>query len=162
MPKDKFQSVTFEEFVGAVSVFANDYNLVGESGAPIKAPWDEPNEAGTYSLTQIPEGLSEGEFVERVQEVSDIAITCMDKDCAHSTWEKIDAEPENTLMFTWGGGVVQHNVDGREGAVEAIATIASYFARLKHEGRWTNLKHIHADDHDSVCGAVKDKFKQIS
>ncbi len=149
------ERLSFGDFVSAVRVFANDYSIVNRPELPVRSPFDEPNEAGKFSLTQIPEGMTESEFVERMRPITDVVVTCMDKDCAHSTWERSGAGAERVMMLTWGGGVVQHNLEGREGAAEAMGTIAEYLAQLKREGRLPNLKTIHADSHDSVCGAVE-------
>jgi hypothetical protein len=151
MPKENLQRISFKEFVEAMQVFANDYELVGFPDLEIRTCWEEPNDAGTYSLTQIPAGMTEVEFLEKMQTITQIAITCMDKDCAHSTWEKIEAEPEQIMMLTWGGGVVQKGRD----RVCAMQTIASYLGHLKRDGKLPRLSLIHADDHDHVCGAVK-------
>jgi hypothetical protein len=149
------ERVLFADFVQAVKVFAGDYSIVNHAELEVRSPWDEPNPAGVYSLTQLPEGMTEDEFLGRMQPITDIVITCMDKDCAHSTWEQMGIEPMKLMMLTWGGGIVQHNLEGREGVVEAMGTIANYLAQLKREGKLPNLATIHADDHDSVCGAVK-------
>ena len=151
MPKEHFKRIPFERFVEAMQVFANDYEIVGHPELEIRHCWQEPNDAGTYSLTQIPTGVTEVEFLEKMQSITDIAVTCMDKDCAHSTWEKIEAEPEQIMMLTWGGGVVQNGRD----RVRALQVIASYLSQLKWDGKLPNLASIHADDHNHVCGAVK-------
>ena len=151
MPKEHLKRISFERFVKAMQVFSNDYEIVAHPELEIRTCWEEPNDAGTYSLTQIPAGMTEVEFLEKMQGITDIAVTCMDKDCAHSTWEKIEAEPEQIMMLTWGGGVVQN---GRE-RVRALQVIASYLSELKWEGKLPDLSLIHADDHDHVCGAVK-------
>jgi hypothetical protein len=151
MPEEQFKSISFERFVEAMQVFANDYELVGHPELQIRTCWEEPNEAGVYSLTQIPAEMTEAGFLEKMQPITNIVITCMDKDCAHSTWEKIEAEPEQIMMLTWGGGVVQN---GQE-RVRALQIIASYLSQLKWERKLPHLSKIHADDHDHVCGAVK-------
>lgn len=155
MPKETVETVSWADFVAAVRVFKDDYLIVNHPDTPVRAPWDEPNKTGEYSLTQIPEGMTEEEFKEKVAGVTDVVFTCMDKDCTHSTWEKMRNEQVNVLMFSWGGGVVQHDIEGREGAVDALVTIATYLAQLKREGAMPQLERIHADDHDNVCGAVK-------
>jgi hypothetical protein len=151
MPKEHFKRISFERFVEAMQVFSNDYEIVAHPWLEIRTCWEEPNEAGLYSLTQIPAVMNEVEFLAKMQGITHIAVTCMDKDCAHSTWEKIEAEPEQIMMLTWGGGVVQN---GRE-RVQALQAIASYLAQLKWDGKLPHLSTIHADDHDHVCGAVK-------
>ncbi len=151
MPKEHFKRISFERFVEAMQVFSNDYEIVAHPWLEIRTCWEEPNEAGLYSLTQIPAAMNEVEFLEKMQGITDIAVTCMDKDCAHSTWEEIEAEPEQIMMLTWGGGVVQN---GRE-RVQALQSIASYLAQLKWAGKLPQLSTIHADDHNHVCGAVK-------
>ena len=151
MPKEHSKRISFKGFVEAMQVFANDYEIVGHPELEIRTCWEEPNEAGTYSLTQIPAGMTEVEFVEKMQPITDIAVTCMDKDCAHSTWEKIEAEPEQIMMLTWGGGVVQKGRD----RVQSMQVIASYLSQLKRDGQLPDLSLIHADDHNHVCGAVK-------
>ena len=151
MPKENFKRVSFKEFAEAMQVFANDYEIVGQPDLEMRTCWEEPNDAGTYSLTRIPAGMTEVEFLEKMQGITHIAITCMDKDCAHRTWEKIEAEPGEIMMLTWGGGVVQK---GRE-RIRAMQAIASYLGQLKWNGKLPDLSFIHADDHDHVCGAVK-------
>lgn len=151
MPKEHSKRIPFQKFLEAMQVFANDYEMVGHPELEIRTCWEEPNDAGTYSLSQIPEGMTEVEFLEKMQGITDIAITCMDKDCAHSTWEKIEAAPEQIMMLTWGGGVVQKGRD----RVVALQAIASYLSQLKWDGKLPNLSLVHADDHNHVCGAVK-------
>jgi hypothetical protein len=151
MLMDHLKRISFTRFVEGMQVFANDYDLVGHPELEIRTCWEEPNEPGTYSLTQIPAEMTEVEFLEKMQSITDIAVTCMDKDCAHSTWEKIEAEPEQIMMLTWGGGVVQK---GRE-RVRALQVIASYLSQLKRDGKLPYLSLIHADDHNHVCGAIK-------
>ena len=151
MPKEQIERISFEHFVEAMRVFANDYEIVAHPELEIRTCWEEPNDPGTYSLTQIPAGMTEVKFLEKMRGITDIALTCMDKDCAHSTWEKIEAEPEQIMMLTWGGGVVQ----GGRDRVRALQVIASYLSQLKWDGKLPNLSLIHADDHDHVCGAVK-------
>jgi hypothetical protein len=151
MPKEHSKLIPFQKFLEAIQVFANDYEMVGHPELESRTCWEEPNDAGTYSLSQIPEGMTEVEFLEKMQGITDIAITCMDKDCAHSTWEKIEAAPEQIMMLTWGGGVVQKGKD----RVVALQAIASYLSQLKWDGKLPNLSLIHADDHNHVCGAVK-------
>ncbi|UCG13408.1 MAG: hypothetical protein JSU72_02665 [Deltaproteobacteria bacterium] len=151
MPKEHLKRISFERFVEAMQVFSNDYEIVAHPWLEIRTCWEEPNEAGVYSLTQIPAVMNEGEFLEKMQPITNIAVTCMDKDCAHSTWERIEAEPEQIMMLTWGGGVVQN---GKE-RVQALQVIASYLGQLKWDERLPHLSTIHAADHDHVCGAVK-------
>ncbi|MGD8370819.1 MAG: hypothetical protein PVG64_08545 [Syntrophobacterales bacterium] len=151
MSKEHFKRISFNRFVEAMQVFSNDYDIVGHPELEIRTCWEEPNEAGLYSLTQIPAAMNEDEFLEKMHGITHIAVTCMDKDCAHSTWEMIEAEPEQIMMLTWGGGVVQN---GRE-RVQALQTIASYLSQLKWDGKLPQLSLIHADDHNHVCGAVK-------
>ncbi|MCG6982031.1 MAG: hypothetical protein LJE88_11545 [Deltaproteobacteria bacterium] len=151
MPKEHSKRIPFQKFLEAMQVFTNDYEMVGHPELEIRTCWEEPNDAGTYSLSQIPAGITEVEFLEKMQGITDIAVTCMDKDCAHSTWEKIEAEPEQIMMLTWGGGVVQKGRD----RVVALQAIASYLSQLKWDGKLPNLSLIHADDHNHVCGAVK-------
>lgn len=144
--------VTFAQFKKAVKVFGGDYAIVNHAELKSVAPWEEPNEDGVYSVTQIPRGVSELDFLARVQGVTDIVVTCMDKDVAHSTWEKMSrGKGKKVMMLTWGGGVVQHGSD----RVAALSTVARYFADLYKAGMLPKLSVINADDHDHVCGAVK-------
>jgi len=144
--------VAFDQFREATAVFAADYGIVGHPELKPRAPWEEPNEDGVYSLTQIPRGMKEPEFLSRIQEAGELVVTCMDKDVAHSTWEKLKrGQDAGLIMLTWGGGVVQY---GRE-RVSALIAIARYFAGLKQAGLLPNLRRVNADDHDHVCGAVK-------
>ncbi len=146
---------TYQDLRQAFKTFEGDYNIVGHPELPVRHPWEEPNPPGTYSLTQIPESMSEDEFLERVKGVTSIGVTCMDKDCAHSTWEKLKSGGANVMMITLAGGVVQHDLEQRPGATKAMNTMARYFAHQKREGNMPNLVEVHCDDHDSVCGAVK-------
>ena len=144
---------TFEDFARAVAVFGSDLNLVNHPETPKNSPWEPPHPSGTYNLVEIPEGTTQEAFLERFEKVSEIAITCMDKDCARSTWEKLsENKPEGQIaIFSWGGGVIQSG----EERITALVTINTYLAQLKREGKLPQLERIHLDDHDWVCGAVK-------
>ena len=79
MPKEHLKRISFERFVKAMQVFSNDYEIVAHPELEIRTCWEEPNEAGTYSLTQIPAVMNEVEFLEKMRGITDIAVTCMIK-----------------------------------------------------------------------------------
>lgn len=149
------EEVTFAEFAHAFRVFGGDYGIVGHPELEKRLPWDEPNPAGAYSLTQVPENMTEEEFLRGVEDMTDLVITCMDKDCAHSTWEQLQQTGKKVVMFSFGGGVVQDVIESGADRVSALYTIARYTGGLRRGGHLKKLETVHAADHDSVCGAVK-------
>ena len=137
-------SPTWDQFKEAFAVFHNDYQIVGHPGEPTVSPFDEPREYGKYSLTQIPDLMTEKEFESQMGSMKKILITCMDKRVARKIWESENGASGEVFLLAIGGGVVQ-NRERRK----AIEVIAGYLAQF-HQ-----LRKVVASDHEHVCGAVK-------
>lgn len=136
---------SWEEYIKAMQIFKDDYAIVNHSGDPTISPFAKPRDYGQYSLTQIPAGLLEQEFKEKMAKVKKILITCIDKRVALPAWKKEGGEKDDVFILAIGGGVVQ---DGeRQGAMEIIV---NYLGQFKD-----NIDQVVAADHDHVCGAAK-------
>jgi carbonic anhydrase len=135
---------TWDQFKEAFVVFHNDYQIVGHPGEPTVSPFDEPREYGKYSLTQIPDLMTEKEFESQMVSMKKILITCMDKRVARKIWESENGASGEVFLLAIGGGVVQN----RE-RLKAVEVIAGYLAQF----HW--LREVVASDHEHVCGAVR-------
>ena len=137
-------SPTWDQFKEAFSVFHNDYQIVGYPGEPTVSPFDEPREYGKYSLTQIPDLMTEKEFESRMGSIKKFLL--------HVWISGLREKSGNLKMgraakfFSWlsVGGVVQN----RE-RIKAVEVIAGYLAQF-HQ-----LEEVVASDHDHACGAVR-------
>jgi carbonic anhydrase len=135
---------TWDQFKGAFAVFHNDYQIVGHPGEPAVSPFDKPREYGKYSLTQIPDLMTEKEFESEMGSIRKILITCMDKRVARKIWESEDGAGGSVFLLAIAGGVVQ-NRDRRK----AMEVIAGYLAQFPQ------VREVCASDHEHVCGAVR-------
>ena len=133
----------WQEFAEAMAVFAGDLDIVGHGQEEPVSPFAVPKEYGEYTLTQLPEGMTEEEFKELMAGVDTIVISCMDKRVAYPVWQQSGGPERKVLLLAVGGGVVQNK--DRWSAMEKIAQYLSQF----------KIDRVAATDHDHVCGAVK-------
>lgn len=154
--KEATQKVTWDEFTTAFAVFGGlkggDYAIVNHSDTPYANPFSRPNGLDAernrqYSVTQIPEGMTEEKFLRELKTRSILFIGCMDKDAIGPAWDllaKEDAE-ENIMTLSIGGGIVQE----RDDRVAALKTVLTY---LSENG---NFQTVIPTGHNHSCGLVK-------
>jgi len=133
----------FEQFKSALATFVDDLNLVHGPGLQ-KSPFEEPAPYNTYSLTQIPNYMKEGDFYAQLEEVEQVVVSCMDKRAAHSVWEQTDIGKGKTLFLSVAGGPVQNKK--RLAAMEKIAYFLAAF---------DNIKKVVLIGNEHLCGAVQ-------
>ena len=70
---------TWDQFREAMEVFKDDLGIAGHGDELPISPFDPSKEYGQYSLTQIPDDMSEEQFRNQMANVRKITITCMDR-----------------------------------------------------------------------------------
>lgn len=142
--RGKEMPTSFEQFKQVLMVFNKDLGIVGHAQDSPVSPFEEPKEVGNYNLTQLPEDMTEAEFLAKLDGVEQIVVSCMDRRVARPVWEQLDGAKGKTLFLSMAGGPVQNKA-----RVEAIEKIAYYLSVMG------SIKKVVLVGHDHLCGAVK-------
>lgn len=149
---NKPEVVSLDELRKAFKVFSGDLGIVGHDKEPPISIFGEPKRHGEYSLSLLPEDMSEQEVLRRLEQAKMVINGCMDKRQARLLYEHFrgNYQSEEIVVLFWGGGIVQGGTrEGVEKRREAEATILTYFSQ-----HTPNLERFYATNHDGRCGAI--------
>lgn len=161
------RNVSFDSFQAATEVFGGDLSIVNHTDHPTTSILGKPNDYGTYSLSQIPEGMTEQSLLEALQGNPVVVfIECMDKLAARPAYDQLKAEHPEAVIVTlsMGGGILQEDVIRRPQGNkinnvqvwrgEAIKTQLAYLEQLVGRAG-ANVEVVVSTGHDCQCGACK-------
>ncbi len=143
-------TVSWNDFVDASYVFANDLELVRHPHTPRISPFSpiNPNSHGQrqYNLVQIPPDMSEDEFLFNFSQRSVLKVGCMDRDASGPFYELLPPEAQRniTQLLLAGGGVQL-----RPERTRALGTMMRYLAI-----NGQHLEQVFVTGHNHKCGYV--------
>lgn len=134
--------------------FGKDLEIVGHPETQKRTPFNGVNPDDShgrqYNLTEIPDSMTEDQFLFNFYRCDTIYISCMDKDASGPGYKKLTKDNRNVMLISMAGGIIQFSEDRQQ----ALETMLKY---LSQHNVLNQINTVIATDHDNTCGYIKVK-----